>query len=500
MGVDTAILINVEVRETPTRTKQKGHCTEPMVNNVLFDKSPKNKNSRSQLMLFFINPLSNIVQKLANEKERVKLLENEREFSRLLGLRPVTNSVNEFELYYEKFLGYLIHHLEAAIAEIETDEAVEEKQPEIQQPEVQQPAIPEIPGYTPEAVEAYESLFGEYPPSQPPAVEDTIEAATPTAPVVENDIQPATRKAPEMTQEMYEEIETEILKDRILKAKNKKELDALKAKNPEAVTAIWDELTIPEKNHIKCIAQSIDGRKRPITPGYRFIYTSKNGAEQYVRYIGFYLHGEAITDEDKRAISLDGIGVICSKKDLRPAKKQFVLTEGEIEHLKDMMSNPGKIKAIDTTETEISETPTASEMAENNFTGLVDTPKKSPAGSTTGKTENSQPSKQNAGQITLDLKTSEPQSETETEAKPTEWLLAIEQEINQANTELRFEYESFGGSTYLEVFYGSTRLATLEDDGKSIWMKGSHKLNFHGITDEKIDTMLDPDFLQSPKA
>lgn len=436
-------------------------------------------------MLFFINPLSNIVQKLANEQERAKLLSNEREFSRLLGLRPVTNSVNEFELYYQKFLGFLIHHLEAAIAEIETDETVEEKQPAVQQPEVQQPAIPAIEGYTPEEVDAYESIFGEYPPSPAPAVEDVIEPVTPTATV-----------KTEPTQEIDEELETETIKERLLEAKNKKELDAIKAENPDAVTAIWDELTIPEKNHIKCIAQSIDGRKRPITPGYRFIYTAPNGSEQYVRYIGFYLHGEAITNEDKRAILLDGIGIICSKKDLKPSKKQVNLKDSEKELLQDIMSNPVETKP---TETVATETPTASEMAENNFTGLV-APKKSQDGLTSGKTENSQPSKQNAVQKMLDLKTPSIEPETTTEAKPTDWLLAIEREIQQANTELTFEYDSFGGSIYLEVFHGETRVITLEDNGSSIEIRGADKLKFHGISDEKLDIMLHPDFLQSPKA
>ena len=109
-------------------------------------------------MLFFINPVSSLIHKLSDEK---KLLQ-------LLGLAPVSNSVNEFQLYYNKLFGFLIHHLEAAIAEIETDETVEEK------PEIQQPATPEIPGYTQEEIEAYDSLFGEFPPSPAPAVEDTI--------------------------------------------------------------------------------------------------------------------------------------------------------------------------------------------------------------------------------------------------------------------------------------------------------------------------------------
>ena len=429
-------------------------------------------------MIFLINPVTTIVQNLSNENGLLIFL----------GLKGVTNSVNEFGLFYKKFLGFLIHHLEKTMAEIETDETVEEKQPEVK-PEIQQPAIPEIEGYTPEEVEAYESIFGEFPPSPAPAVEDVIKPATPTDTV-----------ETETTQEIIEESETENLKDRLLQAKNKKELDAIKAENPETVTAIWDELTIPEKNHIKCITQSIDGRKRPITPGYRFVYTSKNGAEQFVRYIGFYLHGEAINDEDKRAISLDGIGIICSKKDLKPAKKQFVLTEGEIEHLKGMMSNPGKIKAIDTTEVVDKETPTATEMAENNFTGLVETPKKPQGGSTTGKTQSSQPSKSSAVQTMLDLQAPKPQPETTTEVQPTEALKILQKKIAIANSSLSFEYDSFGGKTYLEVYHEGDRIGTFEDDGNSIWMKGCSKMYNHGFTDELFEILLDEETLKSPKA
>lgn len=419
-------------------------------------------------MIFLIKPVTTIVQNLSNENELLIFL----------GLKSVTNSVNEFGLFYKKFLGFLIHHLESAIAEIE-NETVEK------QPEIQQPAIPVIPGYTREAVEAYESLFGEFPPSTAPAVKDIIQPATTTETVE--------------SQEIDEELETEILKDRLLQAKNKKELDAVKAENPETVTAIWDELTIPEKNHIKCIAQSLDGRKRPITPGYRFIYTAPNGSEQYVRYIGFYLHGEAIADEDKRAISLDGIGIICSKKDLKPAKKQFIPTEGELEHLKDMMSNPGKTKPVDTTEEVESEAPTAEQMAANKFTGLK-TPKKSQTGLTTGKTENSQLSKQNAEQKVLDLKTPSIEPETTTEAKPTELLKILQEKILIVNSKLTFGYDSVGERTFLEVYHEGERIGTFEDNKNSIWMSGCSQMYNHGFTDELFEILLDEEALKSPKA
>ena len=428
-------------------------------------------------MLFFLNPVSSLVQKLSNEQDLLVFL----------GLKGVTNSVNEFQLYYDKFFGFLIHHLDAAIAKIEAEAAVEET------PEIQQPATHEIPGYTQEEIEAYDSLFGEFPPSPAPAVEDTIQPATPTA-TVES----------EPTQEVEEVLDTETLAYKMLKAKTKDELDAIKAENPEEVTRLWDTLSIPEKNYIKCIAKSPNAKKEPATLGYKFTYTDPNTKEKYeATYLGYYLHGQALTDENQRAITVKGKGLICNKSDLRPRKKQPLLAPGIQQYLEDVLSNPAKSEAtVETKPTDTAvetETPTATEMAANKFTGLVPAPK-SQDGLTTGNKPDSQSSKQNAEQKTLDLKTPKPQPETDTEVQLTEWLLAIEREISQANTELSFEYESFGGSTYLEVFHGSTRLATLEDDGKSIWMKGSHKLNFHGITEEKIDTMLDPDFLQSPKA
>ena len=443
-------------------------------------------------MLFFINPLSNIVQKLANEQERAKLLKDEREFSRLLGLRPVTNSVNEFELYYKKFLGFLIHHLEKTMAKIEAEAAVEEK------PEIQQPATPEIPGYTQEEIEAYDSLFGEFPPSPAPAVEDTIQPATPTA-TVES----------EPTQEIDEELETESLKDRLLQAKNKKELDAIKAENPEAVTDIWKTLTIPEKNHIKCITQSVDGRKRPVTPGYRFVYTAPNGSEEFAVYLGFYLHGQAIADEDKRAIVVDGIGIICSKKELKPAKKQFTLKDSERELLEDIMSNPAKAEATVETEptaTVETEAPTATEMAENTFTGLVETPKKPQDGLTTGKPQSSQPSKSSAVQTMLDLKTPETEPETVEVIQPNKLLTALEQGIKKVNNELEITYEAVNKSTFLEVYHGNTKVGTFEHKDNDIWIQACEKMKHHGFTEEMIFNLADVEYLnslellESPKA
>ena len=455
--------------------KQKGHHTPTRFINVLFDKSPKTKRKGDELMLFFISPVSSLVQKLSNEKDLLVFL----------GLKGVTNSVNEFQLYYEKLFGFLIHHLDAAIAKIEADETVEEK------PEIQQPAIPEIPGYTPEAVEAYESLFGEFPPSPAPAVEDVIEPAT-TTDTVET----------ETTQEIDEELETETITDRMLKAKTKDELDAIKAENPEEVTKLWDTLSIPEKNQIKCIAKSPDGKKKPATLGYKFTYTDPNTKEKFeAAYLGYYLHGQALTDEDQRAITVKGKGLICSKKDLRPRRKQPLLAPGIQQYLEDVLSNPAKAEAtVETKPTDTAvetDTPTASEMAENTFTGLVETPKKPQDGLMTGNKPGSQLSNQDAVQTTLDLKTPETEPETVEVIQPNKLLTALEQGIKKVNNELEITYEAVNKSTFLEVHHGKTKIGTFEYKGNDIWIQACEKMKHHGFTEAMIYDLADVEYLNS---
>ena len=426
-------------------------------------------------MLFFINPVSSLIHKLSDEK---KLLQ-------LLGLAPVSNSVNEFQLYYKKLFGFLIHHLDAAIAKIEAEAAVEEK------PEIQQPATPEIPGYTQEEIEAYDFIFGEFPPSPAPAVEDVIQPAA-TTEAVES----------EPTQEVDEVLDTETLAYKMLKAKTKDELDAIKAENPEAVTKLWDTLSIPEKNYIKCIAKSPNAKKEPATLGYKFTYTDPNTKEKYeATYLGYYLHGQALTDENQRAITVKGKGLICNKSDLRPRKKQPLLAPGIQQYLEDVLSNPAKSEAtVETKPTDTAvetETPTATEMAENTFTGLVETPKKSQDGLTSGKTPDSQPSKQNAVQTMLDLKTPETEPEAVEVVKPNKLLTALEQGIKKVNNELEITYEAFNKSTFLEVYHGKTRIGTFEYKGNDIWIQACEKMKHHGFTEAMIYKLADVDYLES---
>ncbi|NET27031.1 hypothetical protein [Okeania sp. SIO1I7] len=68
-------------------------------------------------MLFFLNPITSLVNSLSQEKALAKAY---------LGLsetmtKPITNSVGEFRFYYSRFLGYIIHNLESTIAEIEAN-------------------------------------------------------------------------------------------------------------------------------------------------------------------------------------------------------------------------------------------------------------------------------------------------------------------------------------------------------------------------------------------
>ena len=435
-------------------------------------------------MLFFINPVSSLIHKLSDEK---KLLQ-------LLGLAPVTNSVNEFQLYYEKLLGFIVHHLERTMAKIEAEAAVEEK------PEIQQPATPEIPGYTQEEIEAYESLFGEFPPSPAPAVEDVIQPAA-TTEAVES----------EPTQEVEEVLDTETLAYKMLKAKTKDELDAIKAENPEEVTRLWDTLSIPEKNYIKCIAKSPNAKKEPATLGYKFTYTDPNTKEKYeATYLGYYLHGQALTDENQRAITVKGKGLICNKSDLRPRKKQPLLAPGIQQYLEDVLSNPAKAEAtVETKPTDTAvetDTPTASEMAENTFTGLVETPKKPQDGLMTGNKPGSQLSNQDAVQTTLDLKTPETEPETVEVIQPNKLLTALEQGIKKVNNELEITYEIVNKSTFLEVYHGNTKVGTFEHKDNDIWIQACEKMKHHGFTEEMIFNLADVEYLnslellESPKA
>ena len=225
--------------------------------------------------------------------------------------------------------------------------------------------------------------------------------------------------------------------------------------------------------------------------------------------MGYYLHGQALTDENQRAITVKGKGLICSKNDLRPRKKQPLLAPGIQQYLEDVLSNPAKAEAtLETKSTDTAavetEAPTATEMAANTFTGL-EAPKKSQDGLKTGNTPDSNLSKQNAGNLSkqknlqteLDLNTPKTEPETVEVLQPNKLLTALEQGIKKVNSELEIRYEAFNNSTFLEVYHGKTSIGTFQYTGNEIWVQACEKMKHHGFTDEMIFKLADIEYLES---
>lgn len=484
-------------------------------------------------MIFFINPISSLVQNFSEEKALLRAY---------LGLtesmsKPITNSVGEFQFYYRRFLGYLIHNLDNTIAEIEAADSYVEQQEldaEAEQakadifPEQEQPApIPYSPQttkpvairiegdrldtftdilesattgldfkrsgdkvivgifgkeffgvygikdneiwieyrldsyfnslnidfekiltdtdieititdshtkqeaqaeYTPEETEAYDSVFGEAPPQPAPTIEDKIESPysskeeiakietafneiseqknstdsdenleitpdpAPTSeanevPVSEN-VESFQKPESDSTEQIFDELKSESLKERMLGAKNKAELEAIKAENPEAVTKLWDSLTIPEKNLIKCINSVSSPKHRGATPFDLVYWYDALGQKNQARYMGFYLHGQQIKNEDDRVIYLtehDTFKVVQKYQLKAIAKKQQKPCPAElVAKLEAALSGPE-----DTEDT----APTAQEIADNNFTGLTPA-KKHQTGTVDGNNQDSEQTKQ----------------------------------------------------------------------------------------------------------
>ncbi|MDJ0554370.1 MAG: hypothetical protein QNJ68_08025 [Microcoleaceae cyanobacterium MO_207.B10] len=360
-------------------------------------------------MLFFISPVSSLVQNFSEEKALLRAY---------LGLtesmsEPITNSVGEFQFYYRRFLGYLIHNLDNTIAEIEAaDKYVEEQET---------PTTPQATGYTPEETDARDSLFGSvsqqpapapYTPEPTPTPEEKIESpysdkeeiakvelafnkiinTDPTEKVqgqeqpLQADEVPVTETTE--TEQIFDELKSESFKERMLGAKNKSELDKIKAENPDKATEIWDSLSIPEKNYIKCLLKSQNTHKTPATLGFKFTYTAPlTKIKHDALYLGYYLHGEQVP-EDKRAILVEGEAIVCGKNDLKPfpTKKQPALTPEVKAELESIITNPEP--------TEPDTAPTAEEISANTFTGLAPAPKRT-TGIVTGNKPDSEVSKPN---------------------------------------------------------------------------------------------------------
>ena len=138
----------------------------------------------------------------------------------------------------------------------------------------------------------------------------------------------------------------EMLKDEMLSKNSKKELEDFKDNlGLDKVREIWNNCTIPEKNDIQIIVHQKPENtdRRYGTLGYPLQYVDPETKKTYNgRYLGFYLHGELITNKNQRAITIDGKGFIIDKKDIRGQKLTSLnkATSWEIEELELILSEP----------------------------------------------------------------------------------------------------------------------------------------------------------------
>ena len=138
----------------------------------------------------------------------------------------------------------------------------------------------------------------------------------------------------------------EMLKDEMLSKNSKKELENFKDNlGLDKVREIWNNCTVPEKNDIQIIVHQKPENTGRIhgTLGYPLQYVDPETKKTYNgRYLGFYLHGELITNEHQRAIAIDGKGFIVDKKDICGRKLTSLnqATPYEIRELEFILSEP----------------------------------------------------------------------------------------------------------------------------------------------------------------
>ncbi len=393
-------------------------------------------------------------------------------------------------------------------------------------------------GYTPEELDARDSLFGSvseqpvpspYTPEPTPTPEEKIESpysdkeeiakvelafnkiinTDPTEKVqgqeqpLQADEVPVTENTenfqkPETTEteQIFDELKSESLKERMFACANKAELEAFKAENPEKVTELWDSLSIVEKNSIQCINSVIN--KGAATPFDLVLWHDALGKSHKARYIGFYLESKKVGDDQRVIYLIDKqIFRVVDKLSLKMiAKKQQKPCPPElVKKLEYVLSTPEPQTTV-----EEDTAPTASEIAQNSFTGLVPAPKPT-TGIATGNKPDSQASEQNdvvQAELNLKTETPEPEPDPKTEVEPTALLAAIEQEIKKVNNTLAFKYDTNGKSIFLEVFHGDSKVGTFEDDGDSLWTINCKDMLFHGFTEEQVDALAEIEL--SPKA
>ena len=138
----------------------------------------------------------------------------------------------------------------------------------------------------------------------------------------------------------------QILKDVMLSKNSKKELENYKDNiGLDRVREVWNNCTIPEKIYIQIIVHKKPENTDRIygTLGYPLQYIDPKTKKTYNgRYLGFYLYGELITNENQRAIAIDGKGFIIDKKDICGQKLTSLnqATPYEIKKLEFILSEP----------------------------------------------------------------------------------------------------------------------------------------------------------------
>ncbi len=181
---------------------------------------------------------------------------------------------------------------------------------------------------------------------------------------------------PDSTEVIFDELQSESLKERMLGCKNRSELEKFKVEiGSDKADKVWDSCSIIERNLIKCANAAMD--KKAATPFDLIQWRDVLGKLQNARYVGFYLHGLQIKNEDDRVIYLinQDIFKVVDKRSLKAvaAKSQKPCPPELVVKLEKALSEPE-----DTEDT----APTAEEISQNNFTGLAPAPK--PTGIVTG--------------------------------------------------------------------------------------------------------------------
>ncbi|NER01449.1 MAG: hypothetical protein F6K17_01800 [Okeania sp. SIO3C4] len=408
-------------------------------------------------MLFFLNPVTTLVDSLSQEKALTKAY---------LGLsstmtKPITNSVGEFRFYYSRFLGYIIHNLESTIAEIEGKAIATATAPTSETLVVELPQTSSTP--------------------QPPEITNTeIVEVGEVGETEEDSDWPIPDNQPTSNNNSVLIVDEAIAT--LLECETKLQLMSKKKDiGEELVKKAWDAMTLVQKNYLQLISLRDNVTKPFATLGYQLAYQpTKDIQPRSSRLIGFYLYGEKLPQADERAILIKGETqpTICKKEYLRPFKNSTPATETEIKLLEKLLTEPQELK------------PTAENMAANTFTGVAPSPKLQP-GSQTGSKPELQPKQPNVGvQTELNLKTPEPK---ELPPTPTPALEVIASELKRFHPQntLTFTYETTYRATFLTIKHGDSQVACFEDDGSDIYEVGNNKLTFHGFTQEQISKAYD---------